>query len=134
MNLLNNTQSLLKAANVTEKETSQIPTPLYERIELNYWHPAKHLLKHALSVEMTKATNLVTSPEIQDRQMFPARLDEVKQDSGKLDHISYQEFQKDRSLGVLAAFGRSSRSLTDATETLTTLEDLSLDLEYFRAC
>lgn len=50
-----------------------------------------------------------------------------------LHSIPYNEFTKDRSLGALTAFGRSSRSLAGAVETLRTLEELHLDLEHFKS-
>jgi hypothetical protein len=133
MELLEQMRQLFSAIQIPQDHMNRILAPLYDRIEMNYWFSAQNLLNRALAVEMETINRLISSQNNQERQSFSQRLEELRHDQEIFQGIPYNKFTKDRSLGALTAFGRSSRSLAGAAETLRTLEDLHLDLEYFKS-
>lgn len=131
--LLEQIRNLLAAAKVPVDEMNRILAPLYDRIEMNYWFAAQNLLARAMATEMEAIQVLPSSEDTEARQSMPQRMNDLTHDQILLGDIPYREFQKDRSLGALVAFGNNSRSLAQSKETLRTLDELHLDLEHFKA-
>jgi hypothetical protein len=129
--LLEQIEQLLAAANVSQSDHDKILSPLYTRIELDYWNTARGFLERVLRREAEQVHAVIPSTPRDDREPLNQRSQLLSHDLNLLHGLPYAEFRRSPSLKPISALAHASPFLSTVPDILKELNELDLDLQHF---
>jgi hypothetical protein len=127
-NLAEQTRATLKAVELPRVKEEEILSPIWSRIELDYFNVARHLLVSALRKDRERLDyQIPRCGDAAEKSTLEAQLEKINE--AERNMLTYEKFKNNKSIQPLI---NTANSLLQAhRQMIEELRDVDLDLKYF---